>query len=582
MGLIRTPHAAVIVWNYDDRLSTKGVTGTFDKVNEVIISTVSLISITTNKSKGDPVGTFNFVLAPTRNWVSTLTPGSWCAILMSNEPLDKTSFTKAKAKQVKMFGRIDTVRVDVTVGEDAARSTKYIVSGRDWGSIFNNVIYVDPLVQDPSDQGRVQANALYQQFVNNIFSNNNDPLTLTVPQNLNMILSVIGHPIRLPETDRLAKATHDVSVPSELSKFFQFIDGTGAVSTATNFTQLLKLIWGPLINEDQYDQRHPDQTGVGWVNPFALVGQHTLWSALQENSNYALNEMYPEMFWTDSDSGPQLLLYNRIKPFSYTDKPASEDKIDTSMRSKFQLVASHKLDDEAIINANAGTNWHDKYNFVEIKPDINELSVLGVLLKQKSQAFQGDGNSSDVFNREGFRPLIFSIKQLPFNPDAVSDTIKLDILNKWVNLIKEWYFDSHKLLNGHVILHGSSEYIPVGDNIMFDAGLIGVNHNYNSASVGKTNIYVLGHVETVQNSFAVNDDGSRSFRTTIQFVRGILVDKNKSLIGEGTIDTLVSTLAKSDSINKKTIYEAPTDSDPNKNSDVTNGITTNNTNNIIG
>jgi hypothetical protein len=176
---------------------------------------------------------------------------------------------------------------------------------------------------------------------------------------------------------------------------------------------------------------------------------------------------------------------------------------------------------------------------------------------------------------------MFSIKQLPFNPNSIADAIKLDILNKWVHLVKEWYFDYHKLLNGHVVLHGSSEYIPVGDNIMFDAGLIGVNHNYNSGSIGQTDIFVLGHVETVQNTFNVNADGTRSFQTTIQFVRGILVDKNKGLIGEGTIDTLASSLAKSDSVNSKTIYSAPSDSDPNKNSSNTSGSTTNNINNII-
>jgi hypothetical protein len=105
-------------------------------------------------------------------------------------------------------------------------------------------------------------------------------------------------------------------------------------------------------------------------------------------------------------------------------------------------------------------------------------------------------------------------------------------------------------------MHGSSEYIPVGDNIMFDAGLIGVTPNYNSGSVKKTNIYVLGHVESVQNSFSVGADGSRSFQTTIQFVRGIFVDEHKGLIGEGTMDSLANVLTKADSINSKTIHEA--------------------------
>lgn len=555
MGLIRTPHAAVIVWNYDDRVSVDGITNSFDKVNELIISTVSLMSISTYKSKGDPVGNFNFMLAPTRNWTSVLTPGSWCAILMADTPLDKSSFQKAKHDQVKMLGRIDTVRVDVSVDSDGARSTRYIVAGRDWGSIFSNIVYVDPLVQDPSDQGKTMANALYQQFSQNVFSANNDVLKLTVPKNLQTILSVFGGPIKLPETERLAKATHDISLPSGVSNYFNFVDGLNTESKSTSITKLLNLVWGPLKNEDDYDNSSPDATGTGWLDPGAMTGQHPLWSILQENCNHAMNELYPEIRWIHEN--PQLRLYARIKPFSYTNTPAAPDQIDPQMRSMFQNIYTHKLDDESIINVNAGTNWADKYNFLEIKADINELQVLGMLLKARSQAYQGTNSTSEVFDREGFRPIIFSIRQLPFNVQSAKDPLNADLISKWVHLAKEWYFDSHKLLNGTIVLTGRGHYIPVGDNIMFDAGLIGVTPNYNSGSPKKDPIYVLGHVETVQNNFSISADGDRSFQTIIQFVRGIFVDAQKRLIGEGTIDTLASALSKNDSKNNVSVLSVP-------------------------
>ncbi len=564
MALIRTPHAAVIVWNYDDRITTKGISSSFNKVSEVIISTVSLVSITTNKSKGDPVGTFNFTLAPTRNWVATLTPGSWCAILMSNEPFDASSFEHAKPNQVKMFGRIETVRVNVSVNEEAARSTSFIVSGQDWGSIFRNLIYSDPVVQDPSDDKGVQANAFYQQWKQNVFSDNNDTLISGVPNNIQTILSILGGAFKLPETGRLAKATHEVTLPEELCTYFKFVDPGGNAISSVKFTDFLSLIWGPLVDEDQYDNNDVKQTGTSAINPFTLQGQHSLWDVLQEHSNVALNEMFLEMYWSALDKGPQLLLYNRIRPFSYTEDPASSN-IDTSMRSMFQYVPEHKLDDEAVINVSAGTNWHDKYNFAEIRPNTGESSFFNVLTTPKNQVSQGSDRGSDVWDREGFRPIIFSIKQLPYDQDSITAAPDLDAINRWVNLIQEWYFDSHRLLNGQVVMHGSSEYIPVGDNIMFDAGLIGVTHNYNSGAVDKTKVYVLAHVESVQNNFTVNSDGTRSFQTIIQFVRGIIVDENKGLIGGGTIDTLASALSKSDSTNH-TIVHTASPVDPNKKS----------------
>lgn len=569
MALIKTPHAAVIVWNYNDRLSAKGLNGANEEdINEVIISTISLMSITTSKSKSEPVGTFNFTLAPTRNWVSVLTPGSWCAILMSNDPIVENSFKSVSATQLKMLGRIDAIRANVSVDSDGTRFTTYSVQGRDWGQIFENIIYVDPIVQDQSDPGGTQANALYQQLVGAVFDNNNNPHILSVPKNLYTIMSVLGHPLRLPETDRLAKATHEVSLPEKVVKFLYDTASPGSVDLSLpfnepssrskprskKFMELLSLIWGPLKDsgEDEYDNSNPLQTGLGWLDAGSFVGQHTIWSILQDNCNYAMNELFTEIRW--KDNVPDFRLYSRIKPFSYTDAPASEGLISLAMRSKFQNIASHLLDTEAVMNVSAGVNWADKFNFLEIKPDLNELSVLGVTLKDKSQAFQGGNSTSDVFNREGFRPMFFSVKQLPFDTAADNRPIDASLLQKWVNLAKEWYFDCHKFLNGTVTMYGTNEYIPVGDNIMFDAKLIGITPNYNGKSSSvKDTIYVLAHVESVQHSFSVNSEGARTYQTSINFVRGIIVNKQKQLIGSGTVDNLASDLSKEDSKNSITV-----------------------------
>ena len=570
MAPIKTPHAAVIVWNYEDRLSSRGLNSSSkeEAINEIIISTISLISISTNKAKSDPVGSFNLTLAPTRNWVSVLTPGSWCAILMSNDPMSEQSFNKVQPTQLKMLGRIDAVRANVSIDGSGTRSTTYSVQGRDWGQIFENIIYVDPIVQDPSGLGETHANALYVQLVHAVYDNNDSPNRITIPDNLNLIMSVLGRPLRLPPTNRLAKATHEVTLPEEAISFLNVgilphiraatrvnQDGT---NSSVKFTDLLSLVWGPLngSNEDEYDTSSPQQTGLGWLNAGSFVGQNTIWSILQDNCNYAMNELFTDLHW--KGDSPDFRLYSRIKPFSYTDDPISPDLIDTAMRSKFQNIPSHILNVDSIIGVNAGVNWADKFNFIEIKPDLNELSVLGVTLKDKSQAFQGGNSTSNVFNREGFRPIFFSIKQLPFDTTATDKELDTSLLQKWVNLAKEWYFDCHKFLNGTVTLYGSNEYIPVGDNIMFDAKVIGVTPNYNSQSktASSNTIYVLAHVESVQNTFSVDADGVRTFQTTINFVRGILVNEQKQLIGTGTIDNLASLLNKDDSKNSTTVVSS--------------------------
>lgn len=597
MSLIKTPHAAVIVWNYEERLTAGGAGGSglanpansITTINEIIISTISLMSISINKSKSEPTGSFNLVLAPTRNWTATLTSGSWCAILMSNDPLDENSFKEAKATQLKMIGRIDAVRTNVSVDDSGTRSTTYSVQGRDWGSIFENTIYIDPIIQDPSELGETQANSLYQQLAQAVYNDNNSPNTLAVPKQLTKILSVLGHPLRFPETERMFKATHEVSLPDGVVNFLlrknlsqaekqKQLDESNSpehaneslvrtwkpelldrqMAPSTKFMDLLTFIWGPLKDngEDTYHNadEYLTQSGTCYLNPGDFLGQHTIWSVLQENCNYAMNDLFTELRW--KGDYPEFRLYCRIKPFAYKDVAVS-DKVDTAMRSKFQNIASHLLDTDAVINVSAGVNWADKFNFIEIKPALNELSVLGVTLKDKSQVFQGTYSTSNVFDREGFRPLFFSIKQLPFRIDGESRPIDGSLLQQWVLLAQEWYFDSHKFLNGTINLHGTNEYIPVGDNIMFDAGLIGTTSNYNENSISSKNpIYVLAHVESTQYDFSVGSDGARTYRTTINFVRGILVNKQKQLIGTGTIDNLASALSKEKSKNSLSVFSS--------------------------
>jgi hypothetical protein len=109
---INTPHAAVIIWNYNDRLGQEQTSQKqIDVVEKKIISTLSCTSIQTSKTKSDPQGSFSMTLAPTKNWISGITAGSWCVILMSNEPITEQDLNHADPKKVKMIGKIETVRV---------------------------------------------------------------------------------------------------------------------------------------------------------------------------------------------------------------------------------------------------------------------------------------------------------------------------------------------------------------------------------------------------------------------------------------------------------------------------------------
>jgi hypothetical protein len=289
-----------------------------------------------------------------------------------------------------------------------------------------------------------------------------------------------------------------------------------------------------------------------------------VWQILLENSNHALNEMYCEIDWDNQSDDLDLVLYNRIKPFAYKDFKPTAGK-SSKLKSYFQYIKMHKINSIDVISVNAGTNWRDKFNFIEIKPQFQDFAVVANWYKQKSQVFDPVS-----FQREGFRPLIIDTKQFPSSggkdgglPTDVG--IKWDELEEWAKLLREWYFGTHRLLNGTLVMQGSTEYIAVGNNIKFDAGLINVTPNMNSASRNrnKTNS-ILAHVESVSHSFTVGSDGARSYRTTIQFVRGIIVEDSDTNInvGEGMLDEGANWLTPKDDKNTVNVNSTSGSQDP--------------------
>ena len=309
---ITTPHAVVKIWNYVDRIPAEGASKVLkvDHVEEVIVSTGACFSIQTQKSKATPVGTFHFVLAPTRNWTAVITPGSWCVIMMSNDPIKPKDLNTANPRLVKMVGKIESVRTQVSVNSDGTRTTQYFVSGQDWGHIFQDTLYIDPLIADQGEDTSNQGHSLYALLVG-IIQRPGTPQVVPVRENMKRLLEVFGKPIVNIEgqIDRLGKNTHSVRMPSQMMSFFGFSE--------SEIMKTVSLVTGILKEDGKYDEDVKD--GLGWINPFSLVGSHNLWQVMQDNSNYCLNEMFNDLAW-DGDQ-VKFALFNRIKPFAFRQEP---------------------------------------------------------------------------------------------------------------------------------------------------------------------------------------------------------------------------------------------------------------------
>ena len=560
---IVTPHAAVLVWNYVDRIGNEGVQK-LDETEKVIISTLSCISIETNKAKSQPNGSFQLVLAPFKNWVSTLTAGSWCCLMMSNEPINEKDLKKANKKHVKMIGKIESVRVATEMQSDGSRRTLYYVSGVDWGHIFNNTVYVDNLIASPNDPVN-QGNTVAVALRNTLFGKDGTPKSFAVKDNLRSIVNIFGQSLTGltkagTDINRLATAIYNFRMPRAMVEYFDFKGPDGKISKDMRLNKVLNLTTGSLKTYNSYTDTREAQ---GFINPFSLQGSHSFWQILLENSNPALNEMFCDMQWDQRDGNNEmaLTLFNRIKPFSYKDFSPKAGNV-KGPKSFFQNVKINKIDNTRVLSVNAGTNWRDKYNFIEVKPQFQDFIIIANWYKQKSQNFD-----AKAFEREGFRPMIVDTKQFPTegnrSNDASSVAVDWNQLEGWTKLLREWYFDTHRMLNGTITIQGTDDYIGVGENIKFDAGLINATPNMNKATVEKgKNLEVLAHVESVNHKFTVAGDGARTYMTTIQFVRGIIVDGDNVRVGEGTLDKDAELVSPGEDRNRANVVSTSTDEDP--------------------
>jgi hypothetical protein len=594
-----TPHAAVLIWSYDNRGNADGTSVLTHAVEQVIIGTSSLISVSTTKRKSSPAGSFEFRLAPRFNWVSRITPGSWCAILMSRDPLpsmSKENVGVAQQHSFKMLGRIDSVRAVVEVNQETgARSTVFVVTGQDWGSVFESNLYIDYSIQHILTGNSIaQAYTILglQQYETLAKEKKLPTSKETVDTVINLwgmlggtaisnsenIIAEAGNPT---VNKLLLSSGTQFQLPSEVAKFMRqglTIAGIPIGPTKVNFAEIIHRQHGRLTQFDdpkvkgiKYEEVD-DSYGV--LNPDQFIGKHTFWQLLTDASNTALYELVNDIRWDGQDQ-PYFTLYHRIRPFvtrtgylaqiaalSLEPKALAAQSTVRDLENKFENVRRLEIPLEDVVNINYGTNWRDKVNFIEMRPNAQLIPDAQSLLAKI------DGQTVDVpgFQRDGFKPMFVQCSFLPFEGSQIA----IDKLGHWKYLLREWYFNNHMMLNGSMTIIGQNQYIQVGDNIIVDAQVLGnapLNFGQKANIFGKK-LYLLAHVENIMHSFSVNQEtGARTFSTTIQFVRGVISDANgKSMypahgIEAGAIDKSASLLTPEDERNSNT-FGSSVNSDP--------------------
>lgn len=598
---IVNPGAQVVIYNYVNRFGTENVLNNnnvtaIHDVDQIILNSVSLINVQTSKSKGSPNGTFTFTLAPTKNWTAAITPGSWCVILMSQTGIfgkdsNKYSDQKVDPSKFKMLGRIESVRyVSSTDQTDGKSVSSYIVTGSDWGTVFNAFLYLDSTARsaDVSPIGTAES-LIYGKVVTDYYGSN-PSLTSTV--NTQKILSFWGREdvasSKLKDVSHeqlLGKAINQFAIPDALVSYMGFTDDKGP---SGKLAQIIKVVSGKLKAKDTLLTKSEDvyeevNDGIGYISPDSIFGTNSIWSLIADNANLEVNELVADIRFEGNK--PWLTLYKRIKPFALRttdiitkdnkevgDKQGASPNSKTLVNnfiSKFSNIRAIKIPREDVIMINAGTNWRDRYNFVEINLDqsltgriIAGTSGMSTDVKAQSQFFD-----SKSIGRDGFKPMVLKFKYLPpqNNDPTVGDPLAA---TSYKYLAKEWYFDIHKMLNGVITMIGQSNYIQIGDNIIVNSDVISPNGNTNMDNFSnKGKSYLLAHVENISHTCSAGPNGARTFTTEIQFVRGIITDSEGQPFGDNAelmLDQDSSKLSEKEELNKKNVFGTSGAMDPDQ------------------
>lgn len=331
-----------------DRLNNRRVKSDLqnsDAPEKATIDMLDIVDIETNKAKMKPDGQFQIVLAPTKNWIAEIVTGSWIVLMMSAEgEIPATALERADPKYVKMIGRVSSVRVSVSVDPAGARRSQYVVTGSDWGDIFNSNAYVSPTVLDTTDKNGKQSSlpvmsiklAEYYELLNR--TGKKITMALRPRTVARSLLNFFGKKTSLEQnTPAMRKPRITFSIPDKLGDFLQgpkrqnivvkTVDERGNKTTVeepADMATFLDVIGGVLGNtaypngkqaisnindgiktyttpdnykgepqENLYDDTIPECRIE--LPPGALHGIYSMWQILSTAQVDALNEMYAEL-----------------------------------------------------------------------------------------------------------------------------------------------------------------------------------------------------------------------------------------------------------------------------------------------
>ncbi len=391
------------------------------------------------------------------NYLDVIHPGDWIMIyLKKSGPISREEIGSTKPSSgFKFLGIIENVRyVEVDSPERAFPRLEYIVTGRDFGKIFDMSIFFNPLLNTQTMQTLLGAHFL---------SDSNKTIKPTALGSPDKIIKRLVSFYLGGTVDKLNVNNQAWYIPRELGITFK--SGLKTKPGGISFVDILDTskIGIHKFSRGRINTSLNSLPGRALVKSLPATG--TVWSILQHMQNAAINEMYTELT-LDSKGNLKPTLVVRQLPFSnkaehetnvYTlnkqfNKENVSDSITRNEKTFFVDLPILEIQSSDIRQKNVGKSEHERLNHVIVVPKI-DTTVYDLLYVT--------GINTPSIQRYGLKSFQ---AQTSYVLDNTKDGIKSYCM-RCVNLIQDWFFTSHQFFNGTIVIDGINEHVEVGSNV---------------------------------------------------------------------------------------------------------------------
>lgn len=502
--------------------------GNLDENTPVVVIRNDVVRCSVTKNKSSNAGQFSITLKRGKqvkdgatlpvdiDYLNVIHPGDWIMIYLKKTG-GKIDISSIKSDSgLKMVGIVRNIRYVETDDESTGKPRlEYVVTGDDFGAVFDMNIFFNPLINQS-----IASSLLGAKFLSDAIN------------------SVKG--AKLPAKGNLLKDFSPDNIIKKLIKFYlganSPLDSASSVNEAWYIPRNMAVRFKPEIKNKKsaafVDILSTARIGLqkyvngdlksienlpGATYVTSLPSEGTVWSVLQYLQNSIANEMYTELV-KDANGNLQPSLILRQVPFSNKSKQDTnvfeqskrfgvslEQIPNDTQKTFFTDLPKFNINSSDIKDKNIGKSDYEKINHLLVVPKLDGSSNLDL-------AYASAVNTPSI-QRYGLKTYNGQTSYI-LSP-TLGDPTK--VCKFFLHLIMDWFFLAHHLFNGTVTIDGPDEHIEIGNNLFIK------------------DIQQLFHIEGYNHIYEQLPGGEISYTTAITVSRGQFFSNNLSrFIGGST------------------------------------------------